>query len=131
MVGVVKVVSGVAGRARKAVFSVTDNAAKKMNQMLQEKLTTSPADKVPIGFRVGVKTRGCNGLSFTLDYADEKKKLDEVVEKDGIQILVDPKALLTIIGTEMDYIEDKLSSEFVFTNPNAKGTCGCGESFSV
>jgi len=70
-------------------------------------------------------------LSYTLDYAKEKSKLDEEVVQDGVRIFIDRRAQLSLLGTEMDYIENKLSSEFIFNNPNIKGTCGCGESFSV
>lgn len=68
-------------------------------------------------------------MSYTLNYADDKGKFDEIVEDKGVKILIDPKALMHVIGTKMDYLDDKMKSEFVFINPNSKGQCGCGESF--
>jgi iron-sulfur cluster assembly protein len=96
--------------------------------------------KPSVGVRVGVRTKGCSGLSYTIEYADEVGKFDEVMEvKDedeeegsgGFKLLIDPKAIMFLIGTEMDYTEEKLKSGFTFRNPNEKGRCGCGESFHV
>ncbi|KAI8887773.1 hypothetical protein K501DRAFT_241910 [Backusella circina FSU 941] len=82
----------------------------------------------PRFLRVGVKSKGCSGNSYQLEFTEKKDRFDEIVEQDGVTVLVDAKALLTVLGSEMDYVEDKLSSQFLFHNPNVKGTCGCGES---
>lgn len=111
--------------ARKQAMTVTDEAAKRIQALLSRR------GKPSAGIRVGVRARGCSGLTYTLEYADEKGKFDEVVEDKGVTILIDPKASMFIIGTEMDYVEDKLQSGFTFRNPNEKGRCGCGESFHV
>ncbi|HEY1795359.1 MAG TPA: iron-sulfur cluster assembly accessory protein [Stellaceae bacterium] len=109
----------------KAALTVTDSAAERIHALLARR------GKPSAGVRVGVRSRGCSGLSYTLEYADEKGKFDEVVEAKGVTVLVDPKAVMFILGTEMDYVEEKLESGFVFRNPNEKGRCGCGESFHV
>jgi len=108
----------------RAALTLTPSAVSKVQELLQNKPNA-------IGLKVGVRQRGCNGLSYTLDYATEKAKFDEEVVQDGVRVIIDKKAQLTLLGTEMDYVVSKLSAEFVFNNPNIKGTCGCGESFSI
>ncbi|KAK2586863.1 hypothetical protein KPH14_009801 [Odynerus spinipes] len=120
----VRTVKGRKILSTRAALTLTPNAVKKIKEILGNRSEY-------IGLKVGVKQRGCNGLSYTLDYAKEKNQLDEEVIQDGVRIIIDKKAQLSLLGTEMDYVESKLSSEFVFSNPNIKGTCGCGESFSV
>ncbi|KAL1926887.1 hypothetical protein VTP01DRAFT_5217 [Rhizomucor pusillus] len=115
--------SGSRLRLRKAALTLTPTAVERL-----KKLTEGPT---PQYLRVGVKQKGCSGNSYMLEFTDSKGKFDEIVEQDGVTVLVDSKALITILGSEMDYVEDKLSSQFVFHNPNAKGVCGCGESFAV
>ena len=97
----------------------------------QVKALLDSRGKPSAGIRISVRTKGCSGLSYTLEFADEINDFDESLEVDGITILIDPKATMFIIGTEMDYVVDKLESGFVFNNPNEKGRCGCGESFHV
>jgi iron-sulfur cluster assembly protein len=108
-----------------AAMSVTDTAAERVMELLEKRGRPS------YGIRVGLRSAGCSGLSYTLEYADEKGEFDEVVKENGVTILIDPKASMFLIGTEMDYVEDTLKSGFVFNNPNEKGRCGCGESFHV
>ncbi|EDW05823.1 iron-sulfur cluster assembly 1 homolog, mitochondrial [Drosophila mojavensis] len=108
----------------RAALTLTPAAVNRIKSLLQNKPDV-------IGLKVGVRQRGCNGLSYTLDYASTKDKLDEEVVQDGVKVFIDKKAQLSLLGTEMDFVESKLSSEFVFNNPNIKGTCGCGESFSM
>ncbi len=110
---------------RPAMMSVSDAAAKQVQALLDGR------GKESAGIRIGVRTKGCSGMSYTLEFADEKGPFDEILEDKGVTILIDPKATMFIIGTEMDYVEDKLESGFVFSNPNEKGRCGCGESFHV
>ena len=111
--------------AARQALTVTEAAARRIQALIEQR------GKPAVGVRVGVRARGCSGLSYTLEYADEAGKYDEVVEDKGVRVLVDPKAILFILGTEMDYVEEQLQSGFVFRNPNEKGRCGCGESFHV
>jgi iron-sulfur cluster assembly protein len=83
------------------------------------------------GIRVGVVNGGCAGMSYTMDYAEAPQPLEEVVEDKGVKIFIDPKAILFLIGTEMDFVRDKLAARFVFNNPNQTAACGCGESVSL
>ncbi len=109
----------------KAILTITKAASDRIKHLLS--LRENPA----LGIRVGVKKGGCSGLEYTIEYAEEKGKYDEIVEQDGIQVIIDPKAVMYLIGSEMDFVEEKMKSGFAFRNPNEKGTCGCGESFHV
>ena len=111
--------------ARPAPMTLTDAAA------LQVKALLDKRGKPSAGIRIGVRTKGCSGMSYTLEYADEKGEFDEVLEDKGVTLLIDPKASMFIIGTEMDFVQEKMQNGFVFNNPNEKGRCGCGESFHV
>jgi iron-sulfur cluster assembly protein len=112
-------------RPRPKLMTVTPLAAERVKALIDGR------GKPTAGVRIGVRTKGCSGLSYTLEFADKQEPMDEVIEAEGIKLLVDPKASLFLIGTEMDYEEEKLKSGFVFRNPNEKGRCGCGESFHV
>jgi iron-sulfur cluster assembly protein len=112
-------------RPRPQVMSVTPAAAERAKALIEGR------GKPTVGLRIGVRSKGCSGMSYTLEFADKQEPMDEVVETGGIRLLIDPKASLFLIGTEMDYEEEKLKSGFVFKNPNEKGRCGCGESFHV
>jgi len=107
------------------MLTVTDAAAERIRHLVEN------SDKPVAGLRVGVNSKGCSGLSYVFEYAEEKKKLEEEIETKGVKIFVDPAAIMFLIGSEMDYVEDRLESRFVFSNPNAKNVCGCGESFSI
>src|SRR5438045_5763332 len=109
-------------RPRPQVMRLTDAAADRIKSIMAK------ADKPIAGVRVGVKNGGCAGMSYTMEYAENAAKFDEVVEDKGVKLLIDPKAVLFLLGTEMDFKVDKLSSTFVFNNPNQTSACGCGES---
>jgi len=104
---------------------LTDAAADRIKAIMAK------ADKPFAGVRVGVKNGGCAGMAYTMEYAESAAKFDEVVEDKGVKLLIDPKAVLFLLGTEMDFKVDKLSSTFVFNNPNQTSACGCGESVQL
>lgn len=106
-------------------LTLTDAAAARVRDLIAK------ADKPAAGLRVGVKTRGCSGMAYVVEYAEEPRQFEDVVEDKGVKIFIDPTALMFLIGSVMDYRVDKLQSGFVFENPNETGRCGCGESFSV
>ena len=107
------------------IMTLTDAAADRVKHLMSSR--PEPAE----GLRIGIRTGGCSGMAYAMEFANEKQPLDEVVEAKGVRLFVDSKALMFLIGTEMDYVEDKLQSGFVFNNPNEKGRCGCGESFHI
>ncbi|CAM9556808.1 unnamed protein product, partial [Heterosigma akashiwo] len=111
-------------RERPPPITLTDGAVLRIKELLKHQ-----DDK--IGIKLGVRRRGCNGLSYTMNYASEKPKNHEEVSKDGVHVFIEPMALFHIVGTTMDFEETELSAEFTFKNPNAKGECGCGESFNT
>ena len=107
------------------VIKLSNNAADRIKEIM------SAADNSTIGVRVGVKSGGCAGMSYIMEYAKEVKANEEVIEDKGVKVLIDPKAIMYLLGTEMDYKKEKFSSQFVFKNPNETERCGCGESFKV
>ncbi|GAP92342.2 putative iron sulfur assembly protein 1 [Rosellinia necatrix] len=110
-------------RPRKAALKLTPTAVEQLRQLLDQ-----PEPKL---IKVGVRNRGCSGLAYHLEYVDKPAAFDEEVEQDGVKVVIDSKALFSIIGSEMDWVEDKLNQRFIFRNPNIKEECGCGESFMV
>ena len=107
------------------VIKLSDNAANRIKEIM------SKADNNTIGVRVGVKSGGCAGMSYMMEYAKEVKKNEEIIEDKGVKVFIDANAIMYLLGTEMDYKTDKFSSQFVFKNPNETERCGCGESFKV
>jgi iron-sulfur cluster assembly protein len=112
-------------RPRPQVIRLTDAAAARIKYVMAN------ATKPIIGVRVGVKNGGCAGMTYTMEYAENVEPADELVEDKGVRVLIDPKAVLFLIGTEMDYKTEKLSAQFVFNNPNQTSACGCGESVQL
>jgi iron-sulfur cluster assembly protein len=107
------------------VLTLTEAAADRVKTLIGR------SDKPVEGLRVGVKTTGCSGMSYVVEYAEEKKPFEDVIEDKGVKIFIDPAAFMFLLGSTMDYEEGKLRSGFTFTNPNETARCGCGESFSV
>jgi iron-sulfur cluster assembly protein len=112
-------------RPKPQVVRLTESAAERIKAVMAK------ADRPIAAVRVGVKNGGCAGMSYTMEYAEKIDPLDEIVEDKGVRILIDPKAVLFLLGTEMDYKVDKLSAQFVFNNPNQTSACGCGESVQL
>ncbi len=112
-------------RPRPQVMKLTDAAAARIRDIM------SKSEQPIAGLRVGVKNGGCAGMAYTMEYAQSVNPTDEIVEDKGVKILIDPKAVLFLLGTEMDYKTDKLSAQFVFNNPNQTSACGCGESVQL
>jgi len=114
-----------AARPRPKAMTITEAAAARVREIIAK------ADKPIAGVRVGVKNAGCAGMSYTMDFAQEIGRFDEVVEDKGVKIVIDAKAVMYLLGTEMDFKTEKLSSTFVFNNPNQTSACGCGESVAI
>ena len=107
------------------VIKLSENAAERIKEIMSE------ADDKTIGVRVGVKSGGCAGMSYVMEYAKEINPNDEIIEDKGVKVFVDSAAVMYLLGTEMDYKKEELSSSFVFNNPNESERCGCGESFKI
>ena len=112
-------------RPRPQVMRLTDAAAMRIKEVMAR------AERPVAGVRVGVKKGGCAGMEYTMEYAEAIRPADEVIEDKGVKIMIDPKAVLFLLGTEMDYKTDKLSAQFIFNNPNQTSACGCGESVQL
>lgn len=112
-------------RERPKPVKLTDAAAARLSQIMAN------ADGKYLGLRVGVTNGGCAGMSYTMEYASDTKPFEEVMEEKGVRIFIDPKAILFLIGTELDFVQEKLGARFVFNNPNQTSACGCGESVQI
>ena len=110
---------------KKEIISLTENAASRIKEIM------SSAKNDSIGVRIGVKSGGCAGMSYVMEYSKEVNPNDELIEQKGVKVFIDPGAIMYLLGTEMDYKKEELSSSFVFNNPNETERCGCGESFKI
>ena len=106
------------------IISLSDRAAERIKEIMSK-------NQKSLGVRVGVKSGGCAGMAYIMEYAKEKKPNDEMIEDKGVKVFIDPSAIIYLIGTEMDYKKNEFSSSFVFNNPNETERCGCGESFKI
>ncbi len=109
----------------KVLMTITDKAADRIKYLIESRGASS------LGIRIGVKSGGCSGLSYFVEYVDEMRQFEEIVEDKGVKVFIDPKAIMYLIGAQMDYVEEKFKSGFIFQNPNEKARCGCGKSFSA
>jgi len=109
----------------KQVITLSDRAAERVKEII------AGAKEAIIGVRIGVASGGCAGMSYVMEYAKNYNPNDEIIEDKGVKVLIDPKAIMYLLGTEMDYKKEELSSTFVFKNPNETERCGCGESFKI
>ena len=107
------------------IIKLSDKAVNRIKEIM------SKAENTAIGVRIGVKSGGCAGLSYIMEYASDKKPNEEIIEDKGVKVFIDPNAVMYLLGTEMDYKKEKFSSQFVFNNPNETERCGCGESFKI
>ena len=112
-------------RERPKAVRLSDAAAMRIREIMNN------AEGKYQGVRVGVVNGGCAGMSYTMAYAEDAKPFEEVMEEKGVKIFIDPKAIMFLIGTEMDFVQEKLGARFVFNNPNQTAACGCGESVSI
>ena len=107
------------------ILSITDQASARVQEIVKS------ADSDVIGLRIGIKTAGCSGLKYNVEFAKEQQPFEDAIDVNGVRVLIDPAAVTFLVGTEMDWTEDKFNSSFVFNNPNETAKCGCGESFSI
>ena len=107
------------------ILSITDQASARVQEIVKS------ADSDVIGLRIGIKTAGCSGLKYNVEFAKEQQPFEDAIDVNGVRVLIDPAAVMFLVGTEMDWMEDKFNSSFVFNNPNETARCGCGESFSI
>ena len=110
---------------KEPIIKLSNNAADRIKEIM------SSAGQKKIGVRVGVKSGGCAGMSYIMEYAEDIKPNEEIIEDKGVKVIIDPKAVIYLLGTDMDYKKDNFSSQFIFKNPNETEKCGCGESFKV